>query len=638
MDRAIWRWERVVEPVLQVDSTHAMGDDKREQLETVEALTGMEVVPEAALFLVVYGGERSRVIDLPDGTEVTIGRSRGATVSVPSDERLSREHAKIRRDGEQIAVEDLESRNGTRINGHPVVGTRHASAGDAIDAGSVTILVARRAPRRHAVVEPEEALEDCLDAEVFRATRYTRPLALLMLRLDGPPEAVDEALDRISADIRPMDRLAGYGEREVALVLPETNPSGGRAIGERVLKIARSTPGVTAIAGLSCLPEHGRSPGALIDTARTALRTARRGEATGGLAVAAPRGEAAAQPGAGGLPGFPAGLPGLNDEEPEAADTRSQQTLILARKVAAAPTTVLLLGETGVGKEVVAELIHRSSPRASRPFVRLDCASLPPTLLESELFGHERGAFTGADKRKLGYFEAAEGGTILLDEIGELPSALQSKLLTALERRIVTRIGSTEEIPIDVRVIAATNRDLQEEVKQGRFREDLYYRLAVFTIFVPPLRDRPGDIIPLASRFSRQFAAELGQPAPGFTPAARTALEQYAWPGNVRELRNAIERAVVLTPHGDIDLVALPDAIQVRARSAGGAAGEAATPFQLDGHVPAQLQQMERTAIVAALEACNQNQTQAARRLGISRRSLIYKMERFGLKSPPRSR
>ena len=601
-----------------------MGDDKRAELETVEALTGMEVVPETALFLVVYGGDRSRVIDLPDGTEVTIGRSRGATVSVPGDERLSRVHAKIHREGEQVAVEDLESRNGTRINGQPVYGTCYANAGDAIDAGSVTLLIARRAPRRQAVVEPEEALEDCLEAEVFRATRYTRPLALLMLRLDGPPEAVDEALDRVSADIRPMDRLAGYGEREVALVLPETNPNGGRSIGERVLKIARSTPGVSAIAGLACLPEHGRSPGALIDTARTALRTARRGEATGGLAMAVPRGEAAQ-----------AAPASLFEEELEATDTRSQQTLILARKVAAAPTTVLLLGETGVGKEVVAELIHRSSPRASRPFVRLDCASLPPTLLESELFGHERGAFTGAEKRKLGYFEAAEGGTILLDEIGELPAALQSKLLTALERRIVTRIGSTEEIPIDVRVIAATNRDLQEEVKQGRFREDLYYRLAVFTIFVPPLRDRGGDIIPLATRFARQFAAELGQQPSGFTASARAALEQYAWPGNVRELRNAIERAVVLTPDGDIDIAALPDAIQARARATGAAE---ATPFQLDGHVPAQLQQMERTAIVAALDACGGNQTQAARRLGISRRSLIYKMERFGLKSPPRSR
>ena len=602
-----------------------MGDHKRVELETVEALTGMEVVPETALFLVVYGGDRSRVIDLPDGTEVTVGRSRGATVSVPGDERLSRVHAKIRREGEQVAVEDLESRNGTRINGQSVVGTRYANAGDAIDAGSVTLLIARRAPRRQAVVEPEEALEECLEAEVFRATRYTRPLALLMLRLDGPAEAVDEALDRVSADIRPMDRLAGYGEREVALVLPETNPTGGRSIGERVLKIARSTPGVSAIAGLACLPDHGRSPGALIDTARTALRTARRGEATAGLAMAVPRGEAA-QPGV---------TASLFEEEPEAADTRSQQTLILARKVAAAPTTVLLLGETGVGKEVVAELIHRSSPRASRPFVRLDCASLPPTLLESELFGHERGAFTGAEKRKLGYFEAAEGGTILLDEIGELPAALQSKLLTALERRIVTRIGSTEEIPIDVRVIAATNRDLQEEVKQGRFREDLYYRLAVFTIFVPPLRDRAGDIIPLATRFARQFAVELGQSPPGFTDGARTALEGYAWPGNVRELRNAIERAVVLTPAGDIDVATLPDAIQARARATGAAE---ATPFQLDGHVPAQLQQMERTAIVAALEACAGNQTQAARRLGISRRSLIYKMERFGLKSPPRSR
>jgi DNA-binding NtrC family response regulator len=608
-----------------------MAEPTREQIETVEALTGMEMPADAALYLVVYGGERTRVIDMPDGFEVTVGRSRGATVSFPSDERLSRVHVKLRREGDRIAVEDQHSRNGTRINGHPVTEPSYAAAGDAVEAGSSTLLVARRAPRRQAVVEPEEALEECLTAEVFRSTRYSRPLSLLMMRLDGPPEAMDEALDRVSADIRPMDRLAGYGEREVALVLPETNPQGGLAIGERVLKIARTTPGVSAIAGIASLPEHGRSPGSLVDAARTALRTARRGEATAGLAMA----RAAAEVADGGT------------VEPEVSDPRSQQTVQLARKVAAAPTTVLLLGETGVGKEVIAEVIHRASPRASRPFVRLDCASLPPTLLESELFGHEKGAFTGADKRKLGYFEAAGGGTILLDEIGELPAPLQSKLLAALERRIVTRLGSTEEIPIDVRVIAATNRDLQEEVRQGRFREDLYYRLAVFTIFIPPLRDRPGDIMPLAIRFARQFAQELGQSVPGFTREARRALEDHPWPGNVRELRNAIERAVVLTPDGIIDLTALPDIVQLRARQAGpgdaaalatapgGAAGQA---FELDGHVPAQLQEMERQAIVAALEATGSNQTQAARRLGISRRSLIYKMERFGLKAPPRTR
>ncbi|HUS64104.1 MAG TPA: sigma 54-interacting transcriptional regulator [Kofleriaceae bacterium] len=602
-----------------------MRDEPRDQVETVEALTGMEVPRDAALYLVVYGGDRSRVLDLPDGTEVTIGRSRGATLSFPADEKLSREHAVLRREGERVSVIDKESRNGTRLNGHPVVGQTWASAGDAVDAGSVTMLIARRAPRRHAVVEPETALEDSLEAEVFRATRYTRALALVMMRIDGPPEAVDEALDRIAADVRPMDRLANYGDREVALVLPETTLGGARAIGQRVLDIARTTPGVSAAAGIAGLPEHGRSPGALIDAARTALRSARRGDATAGLATAAVRPDEAP---VGPLP---------NDDEPEATDPRSQQTLQLARKVALTPITVLLLGETGVGKEVVAELIHRSSQRASRPFVRLDCASLPPTLLESELFGHEKGAFTGADRRKAGYFEAAEGGTILLDEIGELPAALQSKLLAALERRIITRLGSTEEIAIDVRVIAATNRDLQEEVKQGRFREDLYYRLAVFTIFVPPLRDRAADIVPLATRFARQFAVELGQPVPTLTDEARGALEAYGWPGNVRELRNAIERAVVLTPEGAVGLGALPEAVQARAPIGAPAAG-GPSPFQLDGHVPAQLQEMERQAIVAALEACGGNQTQAARRLGISRRSLIYKMERFGLKSPPRSR
>jgi len=609
-------------------------DQPRDQAETIEALTGMEAPADASLFLVVYGGERSRVVDLPEGTEVTVGRSRGATLSFPADERLSRVHVVLRREGDQVAVADRDSRNGTRINGHVVAGSGRASAGDAIEAGAITLLVARRGPRRHAVVEPESALDECLRAEVFRAARYNRPLSLLMLRLDGAPEAIDEALDRIAADIRPMDRLASYSEREMALVLPETGGPAARAMAERILATGRSTPGATLVAGLASLTESGRSPGALVDAARTALRIARRGDLVGGFAVA-PR---LARPLDSIAAREPADLAGPEgDDAPAAHDPRSQQTFQLARKVAATPITVLLLGETGTGKEVVAELIHRASPRASRPFVRLDCASLPPTLLESELFGHERGAFTGAERRKLGYFEAAEGGTILLDEIGELPSGLQAKLLTALERRVVCRIGSTEEIAIDVRVIAATNRDLEEEVKQSRFREDLYYRLAVFTIFVPPLRDRPADILPLAVKFARQFAAELGQPVAALSDEVRAALESYSWPGNVRELRNAVERAVVLTPEGSIGLEALPES--VRAHAPGTVeSGAVGTRVALDGHVPAQLQLIERAAVIAALEACGGNQTQAARRLGMSRRSLIYKMERFGLKSPPKGR
>ena len=609
-----------------------MRDQPRDQVETVEALTGMEAPADAALFLVVYGGDRSRVLDLPEGAEVTVGRSRGATLSFPNDERLSRVHVRIRREQEHVTVDDQGSRNGTRINGHAITGSGRASAGDAIEAGSLTLLVARRAPRSQAVVEPESALDACLQAEVYRATRFTRPLSLLMLRLDGTPEGVDEALDRIAADLRPMDRLASYSEREVAMVLPETGGPAARTIAERAVQAARGVPGVTAAAGMAGVPENGGSAGALVDAARTALRIARRGDPAGGFAIAPrlarPLDTAANEDAGAQVP---------DDDGPTAQDPRSQQTFHLARKVAATPITVLLLGETGAGKEVVAELIHRSGPRARRPFVRLDCASLPPTLLESELFGHERGAFTGADRRKIGYFEAAEGGSILLDEIGELPSGLQAKLLTALERRVVCRIGSTEEIPIDVRVIAATNRDLEDEVKQGRFREDLYYRLAVFTIFVPPLRDRPGDIMPLATRFARQFATELGQPVPPVSGPARAALESYGWPGNVRELRNAIERAVVLTPEGDIGLDALPESVQVRSARAGHGAGSPGQ-VELDGHVPAQLVQIERAAVIAALEACGGNQTQAARRLGMSRRSLIYKMERFGLKSPPKGR
>jgi transcriptional regulator with GAF, ATPase, and Fis domain len=293
-------------------------------------------------------------------------------------------------------------------------------------------------------------------------------------------------------------------------------------------------------------------------------------------------------------------------------------------RIARTPITVLLLGETGVGKEIVAEQIHRRSDRAGKPFIKLNCASLPETLLESELFGHERGAFTGAERRKIGYFEAADGGTLFLDEIGETPLALQAKLLRVLEARRLTRVGGTAEVEVDVRLICATNRELEAEVKRGRFRQDLYFRVSAFTLLVPPLRDRRAEIVPLAEHFARQFARELKQPAPAFEPEARRLLESHAWPGNVRELRNAVERAVVLHA-GVIAPEHLPDALRERARASGVAGRE----------IRDQLADVERDAIVAAMEATGWNQTHAAQRLGLSRRALIYKLEKHGLKAAP---
>jgi two-component system response regulator AtoC len=313
-------------------------------------------------------------------------------------------------------------------------------------------------------------------------------------------------------------------------------------------------------------------------------------------------------------------LPGVVVGDPKMA-----AVFELVRKVAPMPTTVLLLGETGVGKEIVAEQVHAQSPRAAGPFMRINCGSLPETLLESELFGHERGAFTGADKRKQGYIEAAAGGTLFLDEIGELSPATQTRLLRVLESRRFMRVGGTQEIAADVRVVAATNRDLEVEARAGRFRSDFYYRLSAFVVRIPPLRERAAEIELFADLFAGQFARRMDAAPPRLAPEAIAALRAHPWPGNVRELRNAVEYAVVLADRGVIGVDQLPEALRrpSPAPASSGARG---------GPVRAQLAEVEERAIREALDAENGNQTRAAKRLGLSRRALLYKLDKYGRK------
>ncbi|WP_437738311.1 sigma 54-interacting transcriptional regulator [Sorangium sp. So ce1335] len=316
------------------------------------------------------------------------------------------------------------------------------------------------------------------------------------------------------------------------------------------------------------------------------------------------------------------------------ADEAMVKVFQVVQRLARAQTTVLVLGETGAGKEVVSEQIHRASPRAGGPFVRLSCAALPETLLESELFGHEKAAFTGADRRKIGYFEAAQGGTLLLDEIGELPLAMQAKLLRVLETRRMARIGGTQEIELDVRVVCATHRDLQAEVAAGRFRQDLYYRISTFVLRVPPLRERRAEIALLAHRFAHQVAERMGEPAPRFAPAAMLVLEAHAWPGNLRELRNAVEHAVVLAEGGVIEVEHLPASVAGgdAAPLSAGPPPSAGAPVSEGGPMPARLAELEKKSIEEALAAEGNNQTRAAKRLGISRRALLYKLDKYNLR------
>lgn len=309
------------------------------------------------------------------------------------------------------------------------------------------------------------------------------------------------------------------------------------------------------------------------------------------------------------------------DREIVTADSGMKRILHIAGEVAAGDTTVLVTGESGTGKELLARYIHRMSHRRDKPFVAVNCAAIPDNLMESELFGHEKGAYTGAIERRAGKFELAHGGTILLDEIGEMSMMLQAKLLRVLQEREVDRIGGRQPIPVDIRVIATTNRDLHQECREGRFREDLYYRLCVFPLRVPPLRERPADILLLAEHFLRKHAG--GRGIKGFTGAAADVLAARPWRGNVRELENTIQRAVLLSRNGSIDAEDLMFGIEPGA----GAVNAAETG-------KGGIREMERDLILRTLKEVNGNKTKAARALGVSVRTIRNKLSEYGKTFP----
>jgi two-component system response regulator AtoC len=302
-----------------------------------------------------------------------------------------------------------------------------------------------------------------------------------------------------------------------------------------------------------------------------------------------------------------------------------QAAMDMARKVARHPSTVLITGESGTGKELIARLIHQSSQRADGAFVAVNCGAIPDTLLESELFGHVRGSFTGATADKPGLFEEAENGTLFLDEIGELPLALQVKLLRVLQEGEVRRVGANNSRKVDVRVVAATNRDLAADASAGRFREDLYYRVNVVGVKMPPLRERREDIPELALHFVRRHGARLGHDAATIDPAAMRLLRDHSWPGNVRELENVIERALVLSGGATIGAEHLTELVQLPRRAAEASSAEG------DLSVKRRTEELERRLIRRALERTRGNRTRAARLLDLSHRALLYKIRDYGL-------
>jgi len=520
---------------------------------------------------------------LPVTGALTIGRGAECDIAV-DDTSISRAHARLRI-GREITVEDLGSSNATRVRGERVEPGRPVTVAldEVITLGAIGIVIQKHAPvQRERTLWGHGYFELRLADECTRARRTGSSFALLRVR------AGEDAADRLSAAVRDVDVIGTYAPHEWEILLID-------ATADEAARIARAIVAAVprAKVATATFPADGADAWALESAVAAKL-------------------DAEPRPG-----------------RPVAPTTPGPMTRLLeiADRVAIGDISVLVLGETGSGKELIAERIHARSRRAAEPLVKLNCAAVPEPLIESELFGYEKGAFTGATGAKPGLLEQAHGGSVFLDEIGELPAATQAKLLRVLEQREIWRVGALKAKPIDVRFIAATHRDLDAAIAAGRFREDLYFRLAGVTLQVPPLRDRPGELEPLVHHFASRAATALGRPTPRVTPAALALLRAYRWPGNIRELRNVIERATLLCDR-DIDVAHLPEDRMSRP-----AAAPSAESSPLDA-VKDRANLLEREAIEDALSRSSGNQTKAAKLLGISRRTLTNKLNFHKLARP----
>jgi two-component system, NtrC family, response regulator AtoC len=566
---------------------------------TLSTVRAGPVRADGQLTLVIVGEALSGAFPLPDAGDVVIGRSSEADIRIDHPS-VSRRHAVLHL-GPEITLEDLDSSNGSKVRGHrlePATPVALAAGEPATLGGVVVVIQAAAPPPAHRQVWAHGHFQSRVEEECARADQTRAPFALL--RLAAPREAGIELERALLVALTPAEVLGYYAPGEYEVIVPGDGAT-ARARGE-ALRVAFEASGLEVRVGVACYPEDGRDPYVLLDRA---------GEGAGHESV----------PPTGAFVVESATMEKLNH---------------LVKRVSAGVISVLITGETGVGKEVFAERIHRQSPRAEKPFLRLNCAALSETLLESELFGHERGAFTGAVQTKQGLLETAEGGTVFLDECGELPHSIQVKLLRVLEERQVLRVGSLKAKTIDVRFVAATNRDLEKEVNRGTFRQDLYFRLNGVTLTIPPLRQRVGEIAPLVAQFAAQAAQRVGTRVPKISREALTLLEGYSWPGNIRELRNVIERAVLLADDEvraqHLPLERMTAAAPPPVPHARPAVTAALDETYISDRPPRG--KLDRQRVIEALEKTGQNQTEAARLLGVSRRALINWIEKLGLPRP----
>ncbi len=584
-----------------------------------DAATPSYALGVADAYLVVIEEGRSWRRALPTDAELVIGRGEGCEVRL-DDPAASRRHAILRLHAGRATIVDLGSHNGTTVDGEPVSDPRVLAPGDVITicATTLTYHAPSRRARRPRTVAPE-ALHAHLAGELDRALSAGRRLGVLVVKL-GRGASTTEAMALLAPLFRAHDVLVADGPARVTAVLPEVDEE---ELGGRAAAVHGLLPGATT--GGAVAPDDAADPGVLLAAARDAAASALEGaHATASRSVRQLE---------------------LGDHRILLAEPAMLRLYALLERIAPSELPVLVLGETGVGKESVAKAVHHLSPRRDKPSLSVNCAALPETLAESTLFGHERGAFSGAVTPQVGTFEAAHGGTLFLDEVGELSLAVQAKLLRALDGKRVQRLGAIQERPADVRIVAATNRDLRAEVAAGRFREDLYFRLSGALVRVPPLRERPRELPVLARELLAQACLRCSRSVPSIGVAAMEALTRHPWPGNVRELRHAMEFVAAALDGDEVELWHLPESIaEVPEDPAPSPPGSPPAPAPAGGSVISaaavptrfrpiaeELRELERRRMIQALTAAGGVQTRAAELLRMPRRTFVAKMREYDL-------
>ena len=563
--------------------------------------------------LLIYHRDGTLAIPIVDGQPLVLGR--GPADVVVGDDGVSRQHARFEIIRGQVWVTDLKSTNGTLVNGQPV--ERHQlRLDDEVRVGATLVTLHRVGRTRGAVrgLDGHDGFMSLLGYECDQVRVFHRKLALLLVQ----GKNLQRLTQQIRQFLRPVDRIGLYSPDIIEIMVPGAGQGDADVLARGIVHHG-DADAADIRCGVALCPLSAGSAEELISVALSRLRAA----------------SAAAPICSGASSRSPAVREDVPSEAPVLVSREIREVFHLASRLAVREVPVLILGETGTGKEVVARTMHELGRRRERPLVSLNCAAIPASLVESTLFGHVRGAFTGADRNHAGLFEKANRGTLLLDEIGELSLPAQASLLRVLEQRCITPVGSTREIPVDVRLFAATHRDLEALCEQGAFREDLLYRINGVSLEVPPLRERSDDIIPLAEAFVARASRENHLEVKELSPEAAEILVRHSWPGNVRELRNVVERAVVLCRAERITPSDLSEKLRSLRRTTPGE-----VPVDVD-HLKQlgdgldfreRIQRVETELILEGLRIAEWNQSAAARALRIPMRTLTRKMAAYGIR------